>query len=31
MAAFENVKSLMPVYHDQLGPKWLRKKLTNLF
>jgi 1-acyl-sn-glycerol-3-phosphate acyltransferase len=30
-AAFEKMKTLMPVYRDQPGRKWFRKKLTNLF
>jgi 1-acyl-sn-glycerol-3-phosphate acyltransferase len=30
-SAFEKVKALMPAYHDQPGPKWFRKQLTNLF
>ena len=30
-AAFQKMKELMPSYLDQLGRKWLRRQLTNLF
>jgi 1-acyl-sn-glycerol-3-phosphate acyltransferase len=30
-AAFERINGLMPEYHDQPGPKLLRRQLTNLF
>jgi 1-acyl-sn-glycerol-3-phosphate acyltransferase len=29
--AFERIKGMLPAYHDQPGPKLLRRQLTNLF
>jgi 1-acyl-sn-glycerol-3-phosphate acyltransferase len=30
-ASFQKIKELMPIYRDEPGRKWFRKRLTNLF